>query len=171
MSGSLVLLQETTITSITASVTLTGISDSFNVYQVIINDCVGENETNFNMRVTTSVTAQSDSNYDTASIVFKSFSGFGTTTDENEAQFKINSAVGSDSNESTNHIIYLFNFPNSSEFSFYTNESIKLNASGQAEAFMGGGMKTTAEANDGVNFFFSSGDIETGSFQLFALVK
>ena len=171
MSGSLVLLQETTVTSPTASVTFTGIDTTYNVYQVIINDCVGANETNFNMRVTTSGTADSDSEYDTASRVFKSFSGFGTTTDEDEAQFKINSAVGSDTNESTNHIIYLFNFSNSSEFSFYTNESIKLNASGQAEAFMGGGMHSVSEANDGVSFFFSSGNIETGTFQLFGLVK
>ena len=171
MSSSLILLQETTVSSPTASVTFTGIDSTFNVYQVIINDCVGANETNFNMRVTTSGTADSDSEYDTASRVFKSFSGFGTTTDTDEAQFKLNSTVGSDSNESTNHIIYLYNFSNSAEFSFYTNESIKLNASAQAEGFMGGGMHTVAEANDGVSFFFSSGNIETGNFQLYGLKK
>ena len=53
----------------------------------------------------------------------------------------------------------------------YTNESVKLNSSGGVEGYQGGGAHTVAEANDGVNFFFTSGTIESGEFKLYGLRK
>ena len=87
MSGSLVLLQETTVTSPTASVTFTGIDTTYNVYQVIINDCVGANETNFNMRVTTSGTADSDSEYDMAYKVLRTSTSFANVSSTNQTSW------------------------------------------------------------------------------------
>ena len=171
MAGSLVLIQETTVSSATATVTLTGIDSTYDVYTVLLNNVAGTADANFNMRVTTSGTADSDSEYDTASAILKSASSFGSTSDENEAQWRINSTVGTDTGEQTNHTIYLFNFNNSSEYSFYSNESVKLNASGSLEGYQGGGAHTVAESNDGVNFFFTSGDIESGTFKLYGLKK
>ena len=170
MAGNLVQVATSTITSCTSSVTLAGINSN-DVYMVSISNCAGTADANFNMRVTTSGTADSDSEYDKASYVFKAHTSFGTTSDEGEAQWRINSTVGTDTGEQANHIIYLFNFNNSSEYSFYTNESVKLNASGDLEGYQGGGVHTVAEANDGVNFFFTSGNIESGEFKLYGLKK
>ena len=165
----LVQVATNTVTSAVSGVILTGI-DSDDVYMVALNNVAGTADANFNMRVTTSGTADSDSEYDKASKVFRTNSSFGTTTDENEAQWRINNTVGTDTNEEANHTIYLFNFNNASEYSFYTNESAKLNASGVLEGYQGGGVHTVAEANDGVNFFFTSGNIESGTFTLYKVV-
>ena len=170
MSNSLILIDSDTASN-SASISLTGISSTYDVYLCVLSGITPTADANFNMRVTTSGTADSDSQYDKASEVFKVDSSFGTTTDTDEAQWRINSTVGTDTNEEANHTIYLFNFNNASEYSFYTNESVKLNSSGGVEGYQGGGAHTVAEANDGVNFFFTSGTIESGEFKLYGLRK
>ena len=170
MAGSLVLIDSDTASS-SASISLTGIDSTYNVYVAILSGITPTADANFNMRVTTGGTADSDSEYDKASKVLKANASFGTTSDENEAQWRINSTVGTDTNEEANHTIYLFDFNNASEYSFYTNESAKLNASGVLEGYQGGGVHTVEEANDGVNFFFTSGTIESGEFKLYGLRK
>ena len=170
MAGSLILIDSDTA-STSASISLTGIDSTYDVYLCVLSGITPTADANFNMRVTTSGTADSDSQYDKASEVFKVDSSFGTTTDTDEAQWKINSTVGTDTNEEANHTIYLFNFSNASEYSMYTNESVKLNSSGGVEGYQGGGAHTVAEANDGVNFFFTSGTIESGEFKLYGLRK
>ena len=170
MAGSLILIDSDTASN-SASVSLTGISSTYDVYLCVLNGITPTADANFNMRVTTSGTADSDSEYDKASEVFKVNTSFGTTTDTDEAQWRINSTVGTDTGEQANHTIYLFNFNNSSEYSFYTNESVKLNACAELEGYQGGGAHTVAETNDGVNFFFTSGNIESGEFKLYGLKK
>ena len=170
MSNSLILIDSDTASN-SASISLTGISSTYDVYLCVLSGITPTADANFNMRVTTSGTADSDSQYDKASEVFKVDSSFGTTSDENEAQWRINSTVGTDTNEEANHTIYLFNFSNASEYSMYTNESVKLNSSGGVEGYQGGGAHTVAETNDGVNFFFTSGNIESGEFKLYGLKK
>jgi len=170
MAGSLILIDSETASS-SASISLTGIDSTYNVYVAILSGITPTADANFNMRTTTSGSPDDDSEYDKASEVFKVDSSFGTTTDTDEAQWRINSTVGTDTNEEANHTIYLFNFSNASEYSFYTNESVKLNSSGGVEGYQGGGAHTVAEANDGVNFFFTSGNIESGEFKLYGLKK
>ena len=171
MPGSLVKIDEEIVSSSVASVTLTGIDSTYDVYTVLLNNVAGTADANFNMRVTTSGTADSDSEYDTASAILKAASSFGSTSDENEAQWRINSLVGTATGEQTNHIIYLYNFNDSGEYSLYSNESAKINSSTVLESYQGSGLHTVTEANDGVNFFFTSGDIESGTFKLYGLKK
>lgn len=170
MAGSLILVDSDTANN-SASISLTGIDSTYNVYVCQLIGIKPASDGNFFMRVTTGGTPDSDSEYDTASRVFKANTGYGTTSDTDEAQWRINSTVGSDTNEEANHTIWLFNFNNSSEYSFYTNESQKLNASGNLEGYQGGGNHTVAEANDGVNFFFTSGNIVSGEFKMYGLKK
>ena len=170
MAGSLILVDSDTASN-SAIISLTGIDSTYNVYVCHLIGITPTADANFNMRVTTGGTADSDSEYDTASEILKESATFGNTSDTDEAQWRINSTVGTDTGEQTNHNIYLFNFNNASEYSFYTNESVKLNASGSMEGYQGGGVHTVAEANDGVNFFFTSGNIESGSFKLYGIKK
>ncbi len=170
MAGSLILVDSDTASN-SASVSLTGIDSTYDVYVCHLIGITPTADANFNMRVTTGGTPDSDSEYDKASRILKANTSPGTTSDTDEAQWRINSTVGTDTAEQTNHTIWLFNFNNSSEYSFYTNESMKLNASGILEGYQGGGNHTVAEANDGVNFFFTSGNIESGEFKMYGLKK
>ncbi len=170
MAGALVLIDEENASN-SSSVSLTGISSTYDVYVCYLRGVVPTADANFLMRTTTGGSADSDSEYDKASEIFKANTSFGTTTDTNEAQWRINNTVGTDTNEETNHEIFLFNFNNSNEFSYYTNNSVKLNASGVAEGHFGGGSHTVKEINDGVNFFFASGNIESGNFKMYAFRK
>ena len=67
MAGSLVLIQETTVSSATASVSLVGIDSTFDVYKLKMNNVsVGTVNANVNLRVTESGTPNTTSNYDFA---------------------------------------------------------------------------------------------------------
>ena len=70
-----------------------------------------------------------------------------------------------------NSIFYLFNFNNASEYSFCTMEETIRNDSGHLRGFQGGGVLTVAQATDGVNYSFSSGNIASGTFTLYGLKK
>ena len=67
MAGSLVLIQETTVSSPVSSVSLTGIDSTFDVYKVIFSNIFASADDDMQIRVTTSGTADSDSEYDIAS--------------------------------------------------------------------------------------------------------
>ena len=70
MAGSLVLIQETTVSTSVASVSLTGIDSTFNVYKVVYNNLGQVNDnTNTSIRfIDSSGTAISDSDYDVAQV-------------------------------------------------------------------------------------------------------
>ena len=91
----------------------------------------------------------------------------------NQSLFTI-SGVGMDNNgtsESFNSVMYLFNFNNASEYSFLTVEASMLSADGDLYGLQGGNVKTTAEANNGIQFLFNGENINSGTFSLFGLKK
>ena len=79
--------------------------------------------------------------------------------------------VGDLSTEQGNNIMYLFNFSNSSEYSFITYEGAALNADANLRGRAGGFSLNIAEAHNGIQIFFSSGNVETGTFTLYGLKK
>lgn len=66
--------------------------------------------------------------------------------------------------------MYLYNFNNSSEFSFVTREQVSLSFVPQLQGVMGGGVHTVASASDGVNYFMASGNLTGGTFTLYKVV-
>jgi hypothetical protein len=171
MPGSLVLIQETTVSSAVSSVTLTGIDSTFDVYTVLFSnvECTIDNE-EFFFRVTTSGTADSDSQYDYAMKEFKSYGDFSDSASTNQTQQFI-TYLGTPTQEQANGILYLFNFANSSEYSFYTIENVNLNSISKLSGAQGGGVHTVAETNDGISFFMDNGNIDSGTFKLYGLKK
>ncbi len=173
MAGSLVLIQETTLTTPTASVVLTGIDSTYNVYMVKISNVqpVTDNK-NLQLRVTKSGTAQSDSEYDTAGKNLQMSGTYGNSGGTNATSVTFAFSLGNQTNETANAILYLFNFPES-EYSFITAESIFLNLTPSLVGFQGGFTHTVASASDGVSFEMeSSVNINTGaSFKLYGLKK
>ena len=126
------------------------------------------------IRVTTSGTADSDSEYDIASLDFKTSSSFGNTSGTNQTQWDFSAGIGTSGTNSHNGVMYLFNFNNSSEYSFVTmeNTTTRQDTSDELFGFTGGGVHTVAETNDGINFFLASGNnIAGGTFKLYGLIK
>jgi len=171
MAGSLIKIQETTVSSATASVTLTGIDSTYDVYMVAMNNILPDTDNGtVRLRVTTSGTADSDSEYDRAYLVFRTAASFVDVTSTNQSYWKYNQ-LGTAGNEQGNVIMYLYNFNNSSEYSFMTIDSAERTSAAELQAVVGGGVHTVAEANDGIHIYMDSGNIASGTFSLYGLKK
>tara|TARA_R100001163_G_C5042874_1_gene180691 strand:+ start:895 stop:1410 length:516 start_codon:yes stop_codon:yes gene_type:complete len=171
MPGSLVLIQETIVSSAVSAVTLTGISSSFNVYKVVFNSVVPSTDSQvLKLRVTTSGTPDSDSEYDDTIKFMKSNGAFSNTSGSNQDHFPFDTS-GTATGEELDGVLYLFNFNNSSEYSFATVDVVSLNSSSALRSQTGGFTHTVDESNDGVSFFFNSGDIASGTFKLYGIKK
>ena len=173
MAGSLVKIDEEIVTSAVASVTLGG-SDwdsSYDVYMVRLNNI---NPTTdgavFYARVTESGTPNTTANYDNAFKGIRADASFGNGYNTNStiwSEAQVDSTTGN-----FNAIYYLFNFNNASEYSFITKESSwVLQSTGYLFGYQGGGVFTSASACDGIQLFFSSGNINNGTFTLYGLKK
>ena len=179
MAGSLVLIQETTISSSTASVSLVGIDSTFDVYKVVFNNVTftTSSNTGFRARVTVSGTADTTSNYDRASLGIKANDTFNENSATNETSWDIanTSLDGTVTGSQANGILYCFNFSNSSEFSFITKESSNFDDRGAGTVTLngsqGGAVNTVAQACDGIQFFANTDNIAGGIFKLYGLVK
>ena len=173
MSGSLVLIQETIVSSPVSSVSLVGVNSTFDVYKVTFSNIFASADDDMQIRVTTSGTADSDSEYDLGSKDLKTSTSYGNTNATNQTKWDFSAGIGTSGTNSHNGVMYLFNF-NTSEFSFVTmeNATTRQDTSNQLFGFQGSGVHTVAETNDGINFFLASGNnIAGGTFKLYGLVK
>ena len=169
MAGQLVQVATNTVTSAVSSVTLTGIDDdSVYLFTWVGVTCASDVNQN-QIRVTKSGTAQSDSEYDFASKQLFASTSFVDNGQVNQTSF-IDLYIGNNTGEMANGLMYLYNFNNSSEFSFVTREQVSLSHVAQTQGVMGGGVHTVASASDGVNYFMASGNLTGGTFTLFRCV-
>ena len=177
MSGSLVLLDSVTASSSsTVSLGAGNWDTSYNVYKVVMTGITPSSDsTNLRMRVLKSGTAQTDSNYDRAYLQYRTDTTYGiVATVGGDYWETTNNSNGTTAGETAQGIFYLFNFNNSSEYSFVTmeNATTRQDTSDELFGFQGGGVHTVAETNDGINFFLASGNnIAGGTFKLYGLVK
>lgn len=170
MAGKLVQVATETVTSATASVTLTGI-DSDDVYMVAFTDVApASDNTNLSLRFTESGTVNTTTNYDTAFKLLKSNTSFGNQSYTNVNQGYLNLQVGNQSNETTSGVVYIYNANNSSEYTFFTNENSYTNVFTQLWGSQGGGVFTSASTVNGVNFLMTVGNIASGTFTLYKVV-
>ena len=150
--------------------TVTGISDN-SVYMVAFHSLsTSLNNEVLKARVTTSGTPDSDSEYDRAYKVLRTSTSFANVSSTNLTSWAYNT-LGTATGEIGNCIMYLFNFNNSSEYSFMTLETAELTNSAELQGIAGGGVHTVAETNDGINIFVDSGNIDSGTFTLYGLKK
>ena len=171
MPGSLVLIQETTVSSATPSVTLTGIDSTYDVYKVVASNIVPASDSQaIRIRVGTGGTPDSDSEYDMAYKVFESNTSFGNHAEVNQTSWR-GVTYGTGTGEAGNLIIYCFNFSNASEYSFITQEEVTYTNTPHLASFTGGAVHTVAEANDSISFHMASGNIASGTFKLYGLKK
>jgi len=171
MAGQLVQVATETVTSAVASVTLTGI-DSDDVYMVALNNVTPATDNrNLLIRVTESGTPNTTANYDESAKFLDSTTTFGTQSNVNQAQWTNSLAIGNSTSEQTNGILYLYNFNNASEYSFYTKENTSLTFLAGNTGYQGGGVFTSTSSCNGLQFLFSSSsNIASGTFTLYRVV-
>ena len=171
MSGSLIKIDEEIVSSAVASVTLTGIDSTYDVYKVVYDNVQCDTDSqNFRIRVTKSSSADTTSNYDQAYKKLDSSTTFGNRSNTNQSYWETEE-LGTATQEQNNGVLYLFNFNNSSEYSFITLEESTFNTEQTLTGRQGGAVHTVASASDGIQFFMESGNIESGTFKLYGLKK
>ena len=170
MAGQLIQVATNTVTSAVASVTLTGI-DSDDVYMVAYNNVLPSLDTQLlSNRVTVSGTADTTANYDWAYKLLNAAGAFSNISATNDTD-NVLGTNGTGGNESTNGIMYLLNFNNASEYSFGTVENTIRESDTNLRGIQGGYVHTVAQACDGIQFFYASGNIDSGTFTLYGLKK
>jgi hypothetical protein len=171
MAGSLIKIDEEIVTSAVASVTLTGIDSTYDVYMVRYNNVLPVNDNVLlSNRVTVSGTADTTANYKYAYKLLQANTTFSNVSATNDTD-NVLGTNGTGGNESTNGIMYLFNFNNASEYSFGTVENTLREADTNLRGIQGGYVHTVAQACDGIQFFYASGNIASGTFTLYGLKK
>ena len=172
MSGSLVLIDSQTASS-SASISLTGISATYDVYMlVIIDSSSASDNVDFRIRVTKASDSSADTttNYDAAAKEILT-SSTGNIANTSQSFYNLDIRSGTGTEEVMNGICYLFNFFSSSDYCFITMENSFTNAVGNQGGTLGGGVHKVAQSSNGVNISYSSGNIASGEFKLYGLRK
>lgn len=174
MAGSLIEIQKTTLGSATAAAVLTGIDSTYNVYKLIVSNMqpVTDNK-NMIFHITKSGSADTTSNYDHAARILQNNTSFSNTGGNNGSSATFAFSLGNGTNEKANAVLYLYNFADTSEYSFVVVESIFQDLTPNLLSYTGGIVHTVASASDGVSFTMESGvNINAGAeFTLYGLKK
>ena len=165
----LVQVATTTVTSAVSSVSLTGI-DSDDVYMVAFENFAGATDTVVRRaRLTKGGTIQTDAEYDSAFEGIYADASFDNSNTPNQTDFSFGWS-GTGTYEKCAGIMYLYNFNNSSEYSFGTFEAVGVNFAANTRGFAGGFVHTVASASDGISFHLHSGNVASGTFTLYKVV-
>ena len=174
MAGSLIKIDEEIVTSAVASVTLTGIDSTYDVYVFQYNNVQSATVNKYMaLRFTESGTPNTSANYDRAGKVLKANTTFSNNYGTNGTFFYTHQNLFStDAGQANNGTIYIFNANNASEYTFMTQDNVAVGASNLAWGNQGGGVFTVTSAVDGVHFYMEdTGNMDTGHFVLFGLRK
>lgn len=156
-----------TVTSAVASVTLTGI-DSDDAYMLIVNNFIPSTDAqDMKIRVVESGTPNSTANYDIAAKLLRADTTFGNDGNTNDTSFDCSTAIGNDTGECANWIFYIYNAYNSSEFTYFTQETVQLSHTALLIGRQGGCVFTSASQVQGIQMFAGSGNISSGTFSLY----
>ena len=164
----LVQVTTTNVTSNVASVSLTGIDDDSN-YIVLANNIFFDSNDDMRIRFTVSGSADTSSNYDYAYKSIQAGTSFANNNTTNASNIDFNQGTGTSASNPINFKMHLYNFNNSSEFSFFNMSNAHRNTSqGRHAMFTGGGVLTEAQTTDGVHFYLNSGNnFANGRFTLY----
>ncbi len=172
MAGSLIKIDEEIVSSAVASVTLTGIDSTYDVYMVRINKLeVETNQRDIKLRFTESGTPNTTANYDMAAKILAASEAFGNASETNATSMDLSIDTGTATGEQYNSIHYIFNANNSSEYTFITMENSVFSHASTLLGFQGGGVFTVASAVDGIQYIGDSTNIDSGTFTLYGLKK
>jgi|TARA_R100001163_G_C5050068_1_gene186963 hypothetical protein len=160
----------TTVSGTPTTVQILGTTTTDAVYLVAMNNVrPTTDDKDLFCRVTTSGTADSSSEYDYAYKQLRADTTFGNTAGENESSWRLEYAIGNVAGEEMfNGLMYLYNFNNSSEYSYMTLEGSNRLQAQNLLGETGGGVQTEAQSCNGLEFFWeSSSTFASGTFTLY----
>ena len=179
MSGALIKLDEVNVTSDVATIELGAANwdNTYDVYVIKLRNLETSSGTNVHLygRVLTGGTAQTDATYDVEYRGLWAAGSYQNGSFDNQTFWYISGSamnnVETEGKESLSGMLYLYNFNETGEYSYMSKDTTTINADGQTYGGFGGGMKKVAEANNGMQFLFSGGNIRTGDAILYGLHK
>ena len=179
MSGSLIKIAETTVGSGVSTFDIGGSSwdSSYDVYQVVLNNIQltsTSDDARINCRVLKSDnTADTTSNYSYAFLGFRSSTSFDNLPDTNQDKWQnFNYLFRGGTGFGSNLVLNLFNFNNSSEFSFLTVESASFGYDGdELMGTAGGAVHTADQVSKGLQFSLTASTYAGGKCVLYGLNK
>tara|TARA_A100001201_G_C3984715_1_gene169738 strand:+ start:18 stop:524 length:507 start_codon:yes stop_codon:yes gene_type:complete len=168
MAGSLIKIDEQLGDDTQSAIDLTGIDSTYDVYVVQHSIKVNTSGGVLYVRFGASSTADTTSNYDRANKQLRFSTSFNNVSSTNQTGIQI--SAGLDNNDIHTGTSYLFNFNNSSEYSFMTYE---LNSGMNDRGMQGGAVLTVADSKDFIRFYFdTTSTFGTGSvLSLYGLKK
>ena len=170
MAGSLEQVTTSTITSAVANISITGITTD-DVYLLTYHNLFMTDDGRVpNIRFTKSSDSSADTsaNYDQVFIQMYTNQSFYKAGNNNGTNFS-NNSTGTTILESQVGMMYLYNFGNSSEYSFMTQEGLNITETPEYTSMTKGGVLTVAQSTNGVQFVANSGTIKSGTFTLYKI--
>jgi len=140
------------------------------VYMVALTNASTTSDGQIRTRVLVSSSADTSSEYDQASKALISDTSFGNDSLTNQDHWRF-MFTGNQTAETQSAIIYLYNFNNSSEFSFLTNEVSGFTNDAKLYGLQGGAVQTEAQSCNGIRFYALNGNLSDGSqFTLYKVI-
>jgi len=174
MSGALIKIDEVTVTSAVSTVELGGAKwdSSYDVYMVNFSNLRPTTDNVLNsVRILVSSSADTAAEYDFANLGLRSDTTFNNNANVNGTYWEFDRS-GNATGENTNATLYLFNFNDANEDNYINYEFAGNSPFDLIYGCQGSAVHTVDQIANGVQFFFSSGNIDTGSrFTLYGLKK
>lgn len=171
MAGRMVQIATNTVSSPVSSVELTGINTD-DPYILTFSNFRGSNDNAIPyLRILTSGTPDTTSNFRRTNVEMKAYSGFvfnGYNAGQN-FMYLTSGGTGTATGETAEGTVHLYNFNNSSGYNFGFIDAVTHTAQAQSESWTGGFVHNVQQSADGVQLYMSAGNIETGVFSLYKL--
>lgn len=152
-----------------ASHTLTGIDSTYDVYLLnLVNVAPVNDDKNLIIRFTVSGTPDTSANYKFAFKYMQATTSYFNSTGTN-IQFDFAPSVGNATGETVNGNFILYNFANSSEYSYANHHFVYQQFNDVPVGVVGGFALTENQATDGVHFFWESGNFLSGKIRLYGI--
>lgn len=177
MSGSLIKLDEVTVSGATATVSLgqSNWDSSYNVYRVFYNDLrtdsVSPNTVAVRFTKASDNSADSSTSYMYAGNTIKSYASTSFDVNNSIDRFYLSTLDTGDETQD-NGLLTLFQFNDASEISQCTIQYTSRNTRPGLAGFTGSAMLNVNQATNGIQFFMNAtGNIDSGHFVLYGLKK
>ena len=168
MSGALVKVSTTTVSSSTGNVDIIGFTSEFNVYMMTINKLkVVTDQRDVQVQFLESGTPNTSSNYDYAMKILGT-AGNSQAGAENQTSIDMSLNIGNNTGEMLNSIQYIYNVNDSNINTLISFENTMMSDQAELRGFVGCGLLMVNSQVNGIRYS-SSGNIASAVFTLYGI--
>ncbi len=168
MSGALVKVSTTTVSSSTGYVDIVGFTTDFDVYMMTINKFkVTTDQRDIKVQFLESGVVNTSSNYD-YSMKILGTAGNSQAGNENQTSIDMSLNIGNDTGEMLNSIQYIYNVNDSSINTLISFENTMMSNQAELRGFVGCGLLMVNSQVNGIRYS-SGGNIDSAVFTLYGI--